>query len=165
MFGVPFEGYDYYRDGKGGMRGVIAKLITLFDQTGSDMDKACLVTYLSEAPFAPAILLQKFVSLEEIDEYHVKATISFEGQTASGVFSFNERYEYVSFTTHERCVSNPDGSVEYVPWSALCEDYVTSESGIRYPSKFKAVWNYEEGDFIYFDGVISKITLEAGHSS
>ena len=41
MFGIPFEGYDYYSDGIGGMKGVIAKVITLFNQTGTDMDKAC----------------------------------------------------------------------------------------------------------------------------
>ena len=41
MFGIPFEGYDYYQNETGGMKGVIAKAITLFDQTGADMDKAC----------------------------------------------------------------------------------------------------------------------------
>ena len=40
MFGVPFEGYDYYQNGVGGMKGVIAKGITLFHQTGEEMDKA-----------------------------------------------------------------------------------------------------------------------------
>lgn len=39
MFGVPFEGYDYYQNGKGGMKGVIAKVITLFNQTGAKMTK------------------------------------------------------------------------------------------------------------------------------
>lgn len=29
MFGIPFEGYDYYQNGTGGMKGVIAKAITL----------------------------------------------------------------------------------------------------------------------------------------
>lgn len=57
MFGVPFEGYDYYKSGTGGMKGVIAKAITLFDQTGADMDKACLATFLAESMFAPSILL------------------------------------------------------------------------------------------------------------
>lgn len=38
MFGIPFEGYDYYWNGTGGMKGVIARAITLFDQTGADMD-------------------------------------------------------------------------------------------------------------------------------
>lgn len=31
MFGIPFEGYDYYQNGTGGMKGVIAKAVTLFD--------------------------------------------------------------------------------------------------------------------------------------
>ena len=35
MFGIPFEGYDYYQNGTGGMKGVIAKAVTLFDQTGA----------------------------------------------------------------------------------------------------------------------------------
>ena len=56
MFGVPFQGYDYYTDGKGGMKGVLAKLFTLFDQTGPEMDKACLITYLAEAFFLPDAL-------------------------------------------------------------------------------------------------------------
>lgn len=58
MFGIPFEGYDYYQNGTGGMKGVIAKAITLFDQTGADMDKACLATFLAESLFAPTVLLQ-----------------------------------------------------------------------------------------------------------
>ncbi|MGN1053545.1 MAG: DUF6544 family protein, partial [Candidatus Scatosoma sp.] len=56
MFGVPFEGYDYYRNGTGGMKGVIAKVFTLFNQTGADMDKACLATFLAESLFAATVL-------------------------------------------------------------------------------------------------------------
>lgn len=160
MFGVPFEGYDYYQNGIGGMKGVIAKGITLFHQTGAEMDKACLVTYLAECMFAPATLLQDYITFEEISDYEVKATIQYAGQSASGVFTFNERYEYVLFTTNDRGVTNADGTMEYVPWSAVCGDYQLSKSGIKYPTKFKAVWNYSDGDFIYFDGRISEISYE-----
>ncbi len=160
MFGIPFEGYDYYQNGVGGMKGVIAKGITLFDQTGADMDKACLATYLAESMFAPSILLQDYISFEEISDYEVKATISYAGQTASGIFTFNEQYEFVSFTTNDRAVSNTDGTMEYIPWSAVCGEYCVSESGIKYPTKFKAIWNYPDGDFVYFDGVISTVLYE-----
>lgn len=160
MFGVPFEGCDYYRNGVGGMKGVIAKGITLFHQTGEEMDKACLVTYLAESLFAPAILLQNYISFEEISDYEVKATISYDGQSASGIFTFNEQYEYVSFRTNDRGVTNKDGTMEYVPWSAVCSEYEFSESGIRYPTKFKAIWNYPEEDFVYFDGVISTVSYD-----
>lgn len=158
MFGIPFEGYDYYQNGIGGMKGVIAKTITLFNQTGADMDKSCLATFLAESLFAPAILLQDYISFEEISDFEVKATISYGGKTASGIFTFNEQYEMVSFTTNDRAVAGADETMEYIPWSALCEEYQTAASGIKYPTKFKAVWNYPEGDFIYFDGVINEVS-------
>ena len=160
MFGVPFEGYDYYQNGVGGMKGVIAKGITLFHQTGEEMDKACLVTYLAESMFAPAILLQDYISFEEISDYEVKATIYYGGQTASGIFTFNEQCEYVSFTTNDRAVTNTDGIMEYIPWSAVCGEYCVSENGIKYPTRFQAIWNYPDGDFVYFDGVISTVSYD-----
>lgn len=158
LYGIPFEGFDYYQNGTGGMKGVIAKSITLFDQKGPDMDRACLVTFLAECLFVPTVLLQDYISFEELNDYEVAATIVYGGQTASGVFTFNERYEMVSFTSHDRALVAPDGSVEYVPWSALCEDYDLSPNGLKHPTKFRAVWNYPDGDFVYFDGDISEIT-------
>ncbi len=158
LFGIPFEGYDYYQNGTGGMKGVIAKAITLFDQTGPDMDKACLATFLAESLFAPAILLQDYITFEEISDFEVWATISYNRQTASGIFTFNEQYEMISFTTNDRAVAGTDGSMEYVPWSAICSNYQLSQNGIKYPTKFQAVWNYPDGDFIYFDGFISEVS-------
>lgn len=158
MFGIPFEGYDYYQNGTGGMKGVVAKAITLFDQTGADMDRACLATFLAESLFAPTILLQDYITFEEISDFEVRATINYKGQTASGIFTFNEQYEMISFTTNDRAVAGTDGSMEYVPWSAICNDYQLSPNGIKYPTKFQAVWNYPDGDFVYFDGVISEVS-------
>lgn len=158
MFGIPFEGYDYYQNGAGGMKGVIAKAITLFDQTGADMDKACLATFLAESLFAPTILLQDYITFEEISDFEVRATINYGGQTASGIFTFNEQYEMLSFTTNDRAATGTDGNIEYIPWSALCSDYQFSENGIKYPTRFQAVWNYPDGDFVYFNGVISKVS-------
>ncbi len=68
IFGIPFEGYDSYQNGTGGMKGVIAKAITLFDQTGTDMDKACLATntigikplILRAAPASPSLQRNPF---------------------------------------------------------------------------------------------------------
>lgn len=161
MFGIPFEGYDYYENGIGGMKGVIAKIITLFDQKGPEMDKACLATFLAECFFSPIVLLQDYIEFEEIDEFKVHGTIKYKEQTASGIFTFNEQYEMISFTTNDRAATSGDGKIEYIPWSALCNNYQKTENGIKYPTKFQAVWNYPEndgGDFIYFDGTISKIS-------
>lgn len=151
MFGVPFQGYDYYEVGKGGMKGVIAKLITIFNETGEEMDRACLATFLAESLFAPTILTQDYVSFEQINDYEVKGTISYKGQTASGVFTFNEHYEMISFTTTDR-------KDDKTPWTALCSGYEVSNSGIKLPTKFQAVWNFKDDDFVYFDGCISSVS-------
>ena len=158
MFGIPFEGYDYYQNSIGGMKGVIAKSITLFNQTGADMDKACLATFLAESLFAPTILLQDYIAFGEISTHKIRATITYGGQAASGIFTFNEQYEMISFTTNDRAVAGTDGSMEYIPWSAICNDYQLASNGIKYPTRFQAVWNYQDGDFVYFDGVISEVS-------
>ena len=159
LFGIPFEGYDYYQNGRGGMKGVIAKAVTLFDQKGPKMDQACLATFLAESLFAPSILLQDYISFEETGDYEVRAVIRYGGQTAEGIFTFNEAYEMISFTTNDRSVTKKYGSMEYIPWSAVCGEYRLSENGIRQPSKFQAVWKYSDGDFVYFDGRISEISF------
>lgn len=158
MFGIPFQGYDYYASGKGGMKGVIAKAVTLFDQTGREMDRACLVTYLAECLFVPTSLLQDYITFEEISEYKVNAKITYGNSTASGIFTFNDQYEMISFTTNDRALIGSDGTIEYVPWSALCSDYKIFDNRIKYPTKFQAVWKYSDKDFIYFDGKITDIS-------
>jgi len=61
LYGVPFEGVDAYVDGKGSMKGIVAKNITLFDIDGEAMDKASLVTFLSECLFVPNAALQAYI--------------------------------------------------------------------------------------------------------
>ena len=160
IFGAPFEGYDYYIDGKGGMKGVIGKAITLFHQTGAEMDKGGLVTYLGECLVMPSSLLQDFITLEEISDLRVKSTITYYGISVSGIFTFNEAGEATSFYSEDRPCVTTDGSVESVGWSELYEDYQLDENGIKYPTHLKAIWNYEDGDFVYFDGKISSISYD-----
>ena len=157
MLGIPFQGYDYYMNGKGGMKGVLAKLVTLFDQTGPTMDKACLITYLAEAFFLPEALLKDCITFKQVDDHTIEATITNKGVTATGIFHFNDAYEMTSFTTNDRGQISPDGTIEYTPWEAQCENYKTYSDGIKRPTVFRAVWKNKDSDFVYFDGEISKV--------
>jgi hypothetical protein len=66
MFGViPFEGRDKFLDGKGNMIGRLAKIKTVFDVTGAEMDVSAAVTYLSESLIVPACALQKYRGWKE----------------------------------------------------------------------------------------------------
>lgn len=151
MYGIPFEGLDSYTAGKGSMKGVLAKLFTLFNQTGETMDKASLVTFLSECLLIPNAALQDYITWEEIDALHAKATISYYGRTASGIFAFHENGEMLSFTTNDREATATDGTSEKVKWSVVFSEYEETK-GIKKPTGFQAIWHYDDGDLLYFDG-------------
>ena len=150
MFGIPFQGLDSYTDGKGGMKGVLAKTLTLFDETGPEMNTACLANILSECLFVPSIALQDYITWEYVDETHAKATISYYGISASGLFAFSDNGELSSFTTNDRWAVETDGRKTLVPWSLLFGNY-EEKNGIRQATSYKAVWHYAKGDSVYFD--------------
>jgi L-rhamnose mutarotase len=137
--------------GAGSMKGVLAKLFTLFDQTGEAMDRASLVTCLSECLLIPNMALQDYIVWEEIDALHAKAAITHYGITAGGIFTFNENGEMLSFTTGDREAVAADGTSEKVKWTAVCSEYVET-NGIKKPTVLKAIWHYDDGDLVYFDG-------------
>lgn len=161
MYGIPFEGLDSYTAGNGSMKGVLAKLFTLFNQAGETMDRASLVTYLSECLIIPNAALQDYITWEEIDALHAKATISYYGGTASGVFVFNEKGEMLSFTTDDREATTTDGTSEKVKWSVVLNNYEDIK-GIKKPTGFQAIWHYNDGDLLYFDG--KDVVIEFGPS-
>lgn len=151
MYGIPFEGLDSYIDGKGSMKGVVAKCFTLFDQDGEVLNKASLVTYLAECLMIPSAALQDYIVWEEIDDLHAGARIDYYGITASGIFTFKENGEMLSFTTDDREATATDGTSEKIRWSTVCSDYAEINT-IKKPTKFQAIWHYDDGDLIYFDG-------------
>jgi len=159
LYGMPFEGIDAYFDGKGSMKGVLGKVFTLFNLTGEAMDKASLVTFLSECLFVPTVAIQDYVHWEAIDAHHAKASITAYGISASGIFAFNEEDEMISFTTDDREATAMDGTSEKVSWSAICREYV-EKNGIRQPTALQAIWHYTEGDLIYFDAKAVEMTYD-----
>ncbi len=151
LYGIPFEGIDVYQNGVGSMKGVIAKTFTLFDQRGEGMDQASLVTCLAESLFVPSMVLQDYISWKEIDDTHAEAVINYYGISASGIFTFDDNGAMISFTTNDREYADNKGNSQKVKWSAFCGDYV-EVNGIKLPSNLKAVWHFENGDLVYFDG-------------
>lgn len=151
LYGIPFEGLDSFLEGKGSMKGRLAKGFSLFDERGEDMDRACLVTFLAECLFVPSAALQSYIHWEAIDDTHAKATIEAYGLSCSGLFTFSEEGEMESFTTEDRMATGLDGKKEQVRWTATLADY-RMHSGLLLPTRLQGIWNYPEGDLLYFDG-------------
>ncbi|WP_195575365.1 DUF6544 family protein [Paenibacillus sp. 1001270B_150601_E10] len=150
LYGIPFQGLDSYVHGKGSMLGVLAKGFTLFHQTGEEMNKAALVTFLSESLMIPSAALQPYIVWESIDDTHAKATISYDGCSASGVFAFDADGKLLTFTTEDRFLISPDGTYQQVTWFVRFDEYELT-NGIKQPTHLQAIWKFSDKDLIYFD--------------
>lgn len=162
LYGVPFEGFDSFGNGVGSMRGVLAKAIPLFDQRGEGMDRACLVTWLAECLMVPNAALQGFVKWEPMDDAHAKATVSWEGMSASGVFTFAETGELVAFRTGDRVAVDMNGKETKAEWSAYFRAY-HPVNGVLQPEVIQSVWHYPEGDCVYFNRNEAAVVIRYGN--
>lgn len=151
LYGIPFQGLDSFIDGKGGMKGVVAKNITIFDQHGNAMNKSAFVTWLGEIIFMPSQLLNGEVEIKEIDKNTACVTITYYGITVSGNYKFLDNGQLVEFTTDDRSMIFNDGRIENKKWSILYEEYVNKD-GLRLPNRLKSEWHLENEDLVYFDG-------------
>ena len=111
MFGIPFDGMDYCTEDKqGGMKGILGKTIQIFDVCDYQGYKAVLISWLAESvAFNPSALLSPYVTYDVIDDLHVKATVTYNGVTGSGIFTVNEDGAITEFYSDERQVEKIDG--------------------------------------------------------
>lgn len=150
MFGIPFEGRDKYQNGEGAMTGSLAKVFTLFNVTGKEMNQSALVTCLAESLLVPNMAIQSYITWEAIDNNHARGIINWNGIKATGIFSFSNDGEMISFQTNDRYMDGGDGKSEKVKWTCTVEDYI-EVNGIKHPNVLKGIWNLPEGDFVYID--------------
>lgn len=155
---LSLEALDSFQHGTGQMLIKTLKLITLSDAKGYEMNKAALVTILAETMIIPAYALQSYIHWEEIDSKTLRATISFHGVKASGIFHLNDDFEMVKFETYDRYYTDPRGMYHQIQWTTEASNYV-AKNGFSFPTSFKATWNKHEGDFEYFKGEVKSINI------
>lgn len=167
MYGIPFEGIDYLeadafekeknespssKESMGGMKGYLAKAIRIFDTPVENIRKAALITIMGEGvALNPSILLSKYITYEEIDSNHAKATFSYHGVTGSGIFMFDKDKHVLCFESDER---QPDeehnGQMVSVGWRCEGTDF-QRKGNLLLPQRTKAVKIYPDKEVVYFD--------------
>lgn len=152
MYGIPFEGIDYATEDKqGGMKGILAKKIQIFDVHDEQGYKAGLISWLAEsATINPSVLLSPYVTYEQLDDTHVKATVSYNGVSGFGTFTFNEEGAITEFYSPERQVEEIDGEKMELGWKCIYEEY-QERNGIKIATKIKSTKIFPDGkELIYF---------------
>jgi|SRR3989304_381303 len=147
-------GRDKYYEGNGNMLIKLLSLITVADARGKELDQSALLRYLGETVWFPTAALSSYIKWEVIDSNSARATMSYRGITASGVFIFNEKSEVIKFVAERYMELN--GQYVMETWSCPLKDY-KEFNGIRIPTKGEAVWNLKTGDFSYYQVEITEI--------
>lgn len=161
MFGLlPFEGLDVSAGGMGSMLGKLAGAVTIFDETGVEMDTSGLVTLLAEALMIPGMLLMPYISWGSVHGNIVYASMTLKGITVTGRFIFDNDGLFRSFESDDRYYANPKGGNELRPWSVECERYGEAD-GIRFQSVVTASWQLPEGHYEYWRGTIERVVTGA----
>jgi len=137
---------DRFYEGRGNMLVKLFGLKNIADATGPEMDQGTLIRYLNEIMWFPTAYLSEYIQWEPIDSNSAKATISYQGVTASAVIHFNEKGELTNFVAER--YRDVGGKFVMETWSTPIKGYKEIK-GIRIPFKGEGVWNLSSGDFSY----------------
>ncbi|QUH26034.1 DUF6544 family protein [Serpentinicella alkaliphila] len=151
---INIAGRDKYHAGEGNMLIKPLSLLTVADAKGKEIDQATLLRYLAETMWFPSAVLEEYITWEEIDEDHSKATMTYGDITASGIFTFNEEGEAIKFEAERYGEFNGVFSLE--TWSIPVSNYKEFE-GIRIPTKGEVTWKLADGDFNWFNFEVVEI--------
>lgn len=139
--------------GKGEVKLSLFGLKDVAKSVGYKTDESALARCLGELLFYPVGFLSDAITWEDLENGAVKATIEVAGIKADGIFFFNEdgllyRFEskrYMNETLED--------------FTGIAEDYQMRE-GLLIPTKMRAIWNLESGDFEYFNCTITDYNID-----
>jgi|AntRauTorcE11898_2_1112593.scaffolds.fasta_scaffold20994_1 hypothetical protein len=149
-----FAGRDTYLNGKGHMSIKVLSLFPVVDGIGEEINQGTLTRYLGEIIWFPTAALSQYITWKEIDYYNAKATMSYKGTTASANFEFDEEGKLVEYSC-ERYYSGDDG-YRLEKYHAPVWDY-QEFSGVKIPTKAKAIWRLDSGDYEYYEMKITDL--------
>ena len=140
-------GRDQYIEGSGNMLIKLLSLITVANGSGKEIDQGTLLRYLAETMWFPTAALSDYIQWEGIDSNSAKATMSYKGVTASGVFTFNEKGEVLNFVAQR--YGDFDGEYRLETWSCVMNEYKEFD-GVKVPSQGDVIWKLKTGDFHWY---------------
>lgn len=141
-----FKGRDKLQNGKGEMLIKMNALLTIVNECGEKLDEGSIQRFLGEMVWFPSLALSPYVKWEPIDDLSAKATIAYQGTEGSGSFHFDEKGNFTRFVALRYQGNAPDS--ERKEWILTVDDYAVFE-GIKVPSKMKATWKSDSGDWTW----------------
>lgn len=154
---VHIAGRDKYANGRGNMLIKLWSLFPIADAKGPETDQGTLVRFLAELSWFPTAALSGYLQWEQVDSSSAKATMTFEGIMASGIFRFNPDADMVSFEAKRFYVGSGSASLEdrfvaMTGWKQF--------AGVRIPHRSEVSWKLKAGDHQWLRLEITAIVFD-----
>lgn len=144
---VNVSGRDLFKEGKGHMIMKVASLIPVAKvEDNNKVNESSLQRYLLELPWYPTAALSSYITWETIDEYTVKASMTYQGVSGSANFHFNQDGQLEQISAFRYKDSNSDERIECI--GEIKGSKVID--GIKLPTKINITWMLEEGGFTWY---------------
>ncbi len=141
------SGRDKYMDGKGHMLIKLLALVPVADAKGPETDQGTLLRFLGETVWFPQAALSDYIAWEPVDDTSAKATMSYGGITASGIFRFKENGDFHSFEADRYYDRKSKSTLER--WYIEAKEW-RDFNGVRLPDGCEVTWRLKEGDFTWY---------------
>jgi hypothetical protein len=140
---------DKYENGKGHMLIKMMSLFPVSDSKGNRIDQGTLIRYLAEITWFPSAALNRYIKWDQLNANKAEATMSYGGVRASGIFTFDDNGDVVSFEA-DRYLNREEGAT-LAKWFIQIEPngYKTFND-MRIAAKSNVTWKLKSGDFTWF---------------
>lgn len=142
---ISLAGRDKFVNGQGEMQIKLLSLIYVANAgPGEKINSAAMIRYLAETSWFPAAAISDYIKWETIDSLSARAIMTYKAITVSGIFTFNESGDMLTFSADRYYGTGNDASLE--KWLVETTGY-KDFNGIRIPYKSKVSWVLKTGQF------------------
>lgn len=146
---MPVAGYHKYAAGKASMDIKLYSVIPVQQQSGYKMDQSETVTCFNDiCVFAPGALTDKHITWLNTYGNKVEALFTNNNITVRAWLYFNDTGQLVNFISGDRYATTDSNTLVQRSWSTPLSDYRTI-NGMKLATRAQAIYDYEEGPFIY----------------
>jgi hypothetical protein len=146
---IHLAGRDKYENGRGHMLIKALSLFTVANAQGKETDQGTLLRYLGETVWFPSAAISEYIRWETMDARSAKATMTYGGIKASGIFRFTAQGDLESFEA-QRYYNRPEGNTLETWLITIDQNGFKEFEGIRIPAKSAVTWKLKSGDFTWF---------------
>jgi hypothetical protein len=150
-----YSGRDKLEHGSGNMLIRLYSTIPIVNSSGPEIDQGTLLRFLGELCWIPSAATSSYISWESVGDRAAKATISLNGKTAAGIFTYDANGKILSFSAQRYMLK--DGRWTLENWYIPCREWAVKD-GYKIPVKGEVIWKLKEGDFAYYRWEIEKVT-------